>query len=176
MNEDDGIQNNFVNKPNDTYDVENTDLLKHILFSLVNVTSDKTSEDYAWSVIKNILKELKQTYKFLGSVQIGDLENLKNTIDDIIILSDVNHIDPVELGRAIQNLIDIFKTRMGNKAGYFFIQEFKADLGDEYHSRIKKIGVDLRLTDLQNEISCFSSKGYKIRDDRKSNIAFIEKD
>ena len=151
-------------------------MLKHILFSLVNVTGDKTSEDYAWSVIKNILKELKPTYAFLGFVKIGDLENLENTIDDIAVSSDINRIDPMQLGKAIQNIIDFFKMRMGNKAGYFFIQELKADLGDEYYLKIKKIGVDLRLTDLQNEITGFNSKGYKIKDDHKSNIAFIEKD
>ena len=32
-----------------------------------------------------------------------------------------------------QSLIDIFKIRMGNKAGYYFIEDFKNDLGSEYH-------------------------------------------
>ena len=146
-----------------------------IIFSLVNVTADKTTEDYAWSIVKNLLKELEGTYEFLRFIKIDDLENLENTIDDITVLSDIEHIDPMDLGKAIQNIIDVFRMRMGSNAGYFFIQEFKNDLGDDYYLIIKKMGVDLRLTGLQNEMAGFDSGNYKIKDDRSSNIAFIER-
>ena len=175
MNDEDVTKKRFLNEVDGIHNVENSDVVKHILFSLVNVAGDKTSEDYAWLIVKNLLKELKGTYAFLRFIQIGDLEYLGNTIDDITVMSDMDHISPMELGKAIQSIIDVFRTRMGNKAGYFFIQEFKNDLGDEYHSIIKKMGVDLRLIDLQNELSGFDSGEYKIKDDSDSNIAFIEK-
>ena len=175
MNDEDVTKKQFLNEEDGIHNVENSDVVKHILFSLVNVAGDKTSEDYAWLIVKNLLKELKGTYAFLRFIQIGDLEDLENTIDDITVMSDMNHISPMELGKAIQSIIDVFRARMGNKAGYFFIQEFKNDLGEDYYSIIKKMGVDLRLIDLQNELSGFDSREYKIKDESDANIAFIEK-
>jgi len=175
MNDEDVTKKQFLNEEDGIHNVGNSDVIKHILFSLVNVASDKTSEDYAWLIVKNLLKELKGTYAFLRFIQIGDLEDLGNTNDDITVMSGMERISPMQLGKAIQSIIDVFRTRMGNKAGYFFIQEFKNDLGEDYHSIIKKIGVDLRLIDLQNELSGFDTREYKIKDDSDSNIAFIEK-
>ena len=70
---------------------------------------------------------------------------------------------------------DLLKKYLGNKAGYFFIQEFKAVLGDKYYTIIKEIGVDLRLVQLQNEFSGLDTKSFKIKDAGSSNIAFVEK-
>ena len=64
---------------------------------------------------------------------------------------------------------------MGKKAGYFFLAEFKEVLGEEYHSIIKKMGVDLRLIDLQKEMPGWDTQNYKIKDEFDSNIAFLEK-
>ena len=109
-------------------------------------------------------------------IQIKKLEHLENTIDDITIASDINAIDVKNVGRAIQEIIDTFKTRMGKRAGYFFLREFRNELGDEYHAIIKEMGVDLRLIDLQNELySINKGRDFKIKDDSSINIAYIEK-
>ena len=157
-------------------EVNNSDIIKRILYSLITVASNKTSDDYAWSTIKKLLNELKNDYDFLKYVQIGGLESLENNIDDINIISHMNVIEKKELGKAIQDLVDLYKKYLGKKAGYFFISEFKETLGEKYHLIIKDIGVDLRLIDLQNEIYSIDSKKYKIKDDGSSNIAFVEKD
>ena len=157
------------------HDIKNSDVVKQILFSLVNVASDKSSEDYAWSVIKNLLIELKTTHVFLKYIEIDDLDNLNKNIDDIHVNPEFNNINSEDVGKSIQNIIDVFRNRMGRKAGYFFIQEFKNTIGEDYNIIIKKMGVDLRLSDLQNELSGMDAKEYKIKDDRNSNIAFIER-
>lgn len=155
--------------------IKNSDVVRQTLFSLVCVASPKTSDDYAWAIVKRLVGELNSSYDFLKYVKITDLENIQNTINDINISSDINSVDPSEVGMAIQEMVDFFKMRMGAKAGYTFIKEFKDSLGDEYHTKIKKMGVDLRLIDLQNELSGIDSSSYKIRDHNSSNIAFIEK-
>ena len=156
------------------FNVDNSDIIRHTLFSLINVAQSKTSYDYAWTIIKKLLEELETEFDFLKYVQIDDIEKLENTIDDIIVANKFNNVDPVDIGRAIQNIVDIFKTRMGTKAGLFFLREFKDDLGDQYHAIIKKMGVDLRLIDLQKEVYGMSGE-YKIKDDSSSNIGFITK-
>lgn len=79
------------------------------------------------------------------------------------------------MGRAIQNLVDVLKRHLGKRAGYFFMKEFQDDLGEDYRSIIKSMGVDLRLADLQDELGGWDSKQYTIKDDADVNIAFIEK-
>lgn len=55
------------------------------------------------------------------------------------------------------------------------MKEFQDDLGEDYRSIIKSMGVDLRLADLQDELGGWDSEQYTIKDDADVNIAFIEK-
>ena len=155
--------------------IRNSDVIKHTLFSLIYVARLKTSKDYAWSIIKNILFDLKKDHDFLKYISIDEIKNIKDTIDDITVSSDFNNVDSNKIGEVIQNIVDIFKSHMGIKAGYSFLTEFKQKLGDEYHTAIKKMGVDLRLIDLQNEIYGLDSEKYKIKDKHDTNIAYLEK-
>jgi len=155
--------------------VPNSDVMKHTLFSLISVARSKTSIDYAYTMAKNILIELKENFSFLGYIRINNIKNLCDSIDDISIISDFDNIDSKHIGEAIQSIVDLYKNRLGNKAGYFFLTEFKKVLGKEYYSIIKKMGVDLRLIDLQREIAGIDTDDYKIRDKIDSNIAFLEK-
>jgi len=157
------------------YNIDNSDVIKHVIFSLVNVSRPKTSSDYAWAIIKDLLNELNHSYSFLKYIVIDEIESLNDTIDDIDISLKINSVAPIEIGKAIQSFIDIYKIKMGTKAGYFFIQEFKEDLGINYNSIIKEMGVDLRLIELKEELSGISSQEIRIKDDVNSNIAFIEK-
>jgi hypothetical protein len=163
----------------DTYNevniVPNSDVMKHTLFSLISVARSKTSKDYAYTMAKNILIELKENFRFLDYIHINNTKNLVDAIDDISVISDFDNIDSKHIGEAIQSIVDLYKTRLGNKAGYFFLTEFKKILGDEYYSIIKKMGVDLRLIDLQKEINGIDTEDYKIRDKIDSNIAYLEK-
>ncbi len=156
-------------------DITNSEIIKHILISLIIVTSSKTSNDYAWVVVKQLLRELKIKYTFLNLIKIGDISVIKYSIEDISISSDFDKVKPKQIGFAIQDLIDLFKKYLGTKAGYFFIEEFKNVLGEKYYYTIKKMGVDLRLIELQKELYGLEIKSYKIKESSNSNIAFVEK-
>jgi len=149
--------------------------MKHTLASLVHVASTKTSEEYARSSVKNLLKELEENYGFLRYIEIKDVKYLEDTYDAITVMSNIDRIDPLAVGRAIQNLVDVLKKHLGKRARYFFMKEFQDDLGEDYRSIIKSMGVDLRLADLQDELGGWDSKQYTIKDDADVNIAFIEK-
>jgi len=155
--------------------IKNSDILKNTLMSLIKVASSKTSDDYAWSSIKKLLNELKTKYNFLVFVKIGEINKLNYNIKDISVNYKFEKIESLELGRAIQDIIDLLKKYLGAKAGYFFIQEFKSVLGEKYYTIIKDMGVDLRLVQLQNEFSGIDTKTFKIKDSGNSNIAFVEK-
>lgn len=157
-----------------TTEIDNSAIVKKTLMALITVATPKTSSDYAWSSLKLILRELKTKHDFLRYVKIGDLKSLSYSIDDIKVLPEINSIGQKDLGLALQDLIDLLKERLGKKAGYFFLQEFKNILGKEYYSILKSIGVDLRLIELRKYVQGLG-KEYMIRDDRGLNIAFIEK-
>jgi hypothetical protein len=160
---------------NEVNSVPNSDVIKHTLFSLISVARSKTSKDYAYTMAKNLLTELKENFSFLGYIHINNIDTSCDSIDDISVISDFDNIDSKHIGEAIQSIVDLYKTRLGNKAGYFFLTEFKRVLGEEYYSIIKKMGVDLRLIDLQKEIAGIDTVDYKIRDKIDSNIAYLEK-
>jgi len=175
VSEDEEIKEKLEKKIKIIRQIHNSDIIKHVIFSLVKVATVKTSEDYAWSIVKNLLRDLESDFDFLKFVYIDDLENLENNTDDIVVITDVDEIDPKKIGNAIQKIIDIFKEKMGSKAGFFFLREFEKILGEEYTNEIKKIGVDLRLIDLQKQIYGMGDSQYKIKNTSDSNIAFIEK-
>jgi len=153
---------------------DNSDIIKKTIFSLITVATPKTSDEYAWSCIKNLLIELRDKYPFLKYIKIGNIENIDYEIDDINVTTEINRVNSSELGRAIQDIIDLLKKRLGNKAGYFFLEEFKHVLGEKYYSIIKNMGVDLRLIELKNKLYGFDTE-YRIKDRSDTNIAFLEK-
>lgn len=118
--------------------INNSQVIKKILLSLISVSQDKTTKNYAWSIVKSLLIDLEKKFDFLKYVKICELDDLDTDLESITVSLDIDQINPMEIGKAIQSLIDIFKIRMGNKAGYYFIEDFKSDLGSEYHLIIKK--------------------------------------
>ena len=153
--------------------INNSDVMRRTLFSLIFVARTKTTKYYAWSIIKNLIAELKSDYDFLKYIHIDEIEKLEDDIDDIKVISKFDQIPPSQIGQAVQEIVDIFRTKMGNKAGYFFLTEFKEILGERYYTVLKKMGVDLRLIDLQKEIYGWDSERHKIQKQYDSNIAYI---
>ena len=156
-------------------DIKNSDVIKKVLFSLIYVSTGKTSRDYAWSVMKNITNELIQKHDFLKYVKIKIEKDDKQANFNIQIDKKIDDIDSTLLGKSIQNYIDFLKIKLGKKAGYFFLQEFKVILGDKYHNIIKQMGVDLRLIDLKEEFGGIDYDNYQIKESPDSNIGFIKK-
>ncbi len=162
---------------NDKYglNMTNLEIIQHTLISLIIVASSKTSNDYAWAIIKKLLRELRINYSFLRFIKIGDISSLNYSIEDISVSSDFEKVNPKELGIAIQALIDLFKNYLDTKAGYFFIEAFKNVLGEKYYDTLKKMDVDLRLIELKKELYDLEINDYKLRESKDSNIAFVEK-
>jgi hypothetical protein len=165
----------MASEGSDQEKVSQSEVLKQTIISLFDVASTKTSQQYAWTTIKNLLRDLERYYVFLKYVHMKDIQHLTHTIDDITVISKVNMVEPTHLGKAIQHIIDIFKRHLGTKAGYYFMQEFRYSLGELYHTKIRDLGVDLRLAELQEELGELHIGQYKIKDDDATNIAFIEK-
>jgi len=135
--------------------------------------------------MKVLLKKLANEHGFLKNIDIVDkkfiagyqpgFEPMNNDPFIIDFLLDIDDVNPKEVGSAIQSLADTLKKNLGEKAGYYFLREFQDNLGEYYCSMIRSMGVDFRLVDLQDDVFGLESKNYTIKEDGKTNIAFIKK-
>jgi len=166
--------------------VKNSEVINHVMDSFFHVISTKTSPAHAWLTLKIIMQEIEYDHDFIKSVDVVDIEDVKTYIkmskrnekefNIVQVHTDVvDHTNEDLIGKAIQSLADKLKKYMGKKAGYHFLREFRDDLGEDYHSIIKKMGVDLRLIELQEDLYGWINENYVVEENNDSNIAFIMK-
>ena len=89
MENEEKIEKQSIKKHNNEIKIDNSEILKHTLFSLIHVASLKTSDDYAWASVKKLVRELEVNHACLNYVQIGNISYLKYTIEDIKISPEI---------------------------------------------------------------------------------------
>jgi hypothetical protein len=129
-------------------EIKNSEVLGSILRALFSVASRRTSQGFAATVIGTIIKTLEQNYQFLQYVRIETFET-SNPNEIISISSDIDTVNPFEVGKAIEAIIRIIYMDLVGKTGLFFIKELKELAGEQIISEMKKYGVDLEI--LQTE-------------------------
>jgi len=129
----------------------NSDLIKHVLAALYRTASRRTSSAFAVMIMNDILKTLRQKYEyeFLEDVVVQSSEYV-DTENVVLISSDLNKIDPLLIGKAIESIVRVVNTNLKDvKAGLYFITELKNQMDSCYMSEIKKFGVDLDLIQIE---------------------------
>ncbi len=126
----------------------NEEILGGILRSLYAVSSRRTTQGFAATVIGSIVKTLEQNYGFLKYVTI-DEEEISMSGDVIFISPEINEIDPTQIGKAVEAIIRVVYMDLIGKAGLFFIKELKQNAGEKIMKEIKNYGADLNV--LQTE-------------------------
>jgi len=112
--------------------LENKDIIGHIIRSVIDVIRRRTSEGYALIVIGNVVRTMSEKYTFLNGVKIKG-----------------NYVDEKEIGAGVKDFIENVTTSMGSHAGYFFIKEVKEELPYYLGERLKNLGIDLNLMQLR---------------------------
>ena len=126
----------------------NKDIIGHIIRSVIDVIRRRTSEGYALIVIGNVVRTMSEEYAFLNGVRIKGTQY--DEIADIVAVDDdVNYVDEKEIGAGVKDFIENVTTSMGSHAGYFFIKEVKEELPYYLGERLKNLGIDLNLMQLQ---------------------------
>ena len=126
-------------------------VIKHVMKALVDVLSEASTPSYAVLTVDTTLKKMDVKYDCLKYIKI-DGTRYSDGIDAISISSDLDSVRPTELGRAVQQIIEmIFKT-LGEEAGRDFINKFKERLGKTYLLRIEEMGVNLHMVQLRRDM------------------------
>jgi hypothetical protein len=116
------------------------------MHGLVTTASKRTSENFAAVIIHAITRALKKRYDFLKYINF----NIKGESKDLInISSDLNSIDPIRIGKAVEALVQVICMDFKDKAGLYFINEFKEITGKETISDLKEVGIDFDLLQIQ---------------------------
>ena len=151
---------------------DNSDVMTHVMNSFFNVISTRTSPAHAWLTIKVLLQKVEHEHGFINNVDVIDISPLKlneyyKTNFDIIKFDPdiINNVDQQRIGEVIQFFIVKLKEYMGKKASYHLLREFRDDLGTDYYSIIRNMGVDLHLIELRDELYGPSSVYYTSDDE-----------
>jgi len=132
--------------------LENSDVVKYFLQKLIDISGRKTTTGHAVSTMHDLVKNLEKKYDFLKNVEIKDSRFIEIS-EPVTVMSGINGIKLVEVGKALSDIIKKMQIRLGDEAGHFFIKEFKNSIEGEYSSTIEEMGLDLGLMQFEFEVN-----------------------
>ncbi len=137
--------------------LENSEVIRHVLDKLINISSRKTTSGHAISTLFKSIKELEKKYGFLKHIDIKDTEYMELE-EPITVMSEINNVNSDDVGKALYDIIKSMNNNLGKNAGYFFIKELKNSIDDDYNTRIMNMGLDLSIMQLEFEINEMTKK------------------
>ena len=136
---------------------ENSEVVRHILQKLINISSRKTTEVEVVTKMDELINKLKEKYDFLKHVEINDSRFMENE-EPVTVMSDINGVKSNEVGKALIDIIKTMNSILGKDAGYFFIKELKSNIEEDYYSTIEEMGLDFGVMQLEFEINEMTKK------------------
>lgn len=126
--------------------LSNAEIFENFLQGLFITAGRRTSQNFAGAVISAIIKALEQKYDFLKYIKFNNKEESNKLVN---ISSELNSIDIIRIGQAIEAIVKIICMDFKNKAGLYFINEVKKNTGAEAISYLKEAGIDFELLQIQ---------------------------
>jgi len=126
---------------------KNSDVVKCTLQSLCTVAGRRSSEKFANNVMSAIIKTLERKYVFLKYVKI----EAKSSTDSIVVSPQIDSFELSEVCKAVGAVIRVVQLDLKDTAGLFLIKEFEKYAGEEVISTIINNGVDLDITQLEQQ-------------------------
>lgn len=131
---------------------KNSVIIKSILQSFIGVIDRRTSENFAISTINTMLEQLEPKYDFLKYIEIkgflyseradaAKYDFLKYI--NIIINPKINYVKTSDIGKAINEILDMLAGSLIENADYYFIKEIKYTFESEIGPTLRKYDIDL---------------------------------
>jgi hypothetical protein len=138
-------------------DLENSEIVRHVLEKLLNISSRKTTSGLAVLTLNRSIKTLEKKYEFLKHIDIKDTQ-LMELEDPISVLSEIDNENGEKIGKALYDIIKLMNINLGEDAGHFFIKELKNSINHDFNTTMIDMGVDLGLMQLEFEINEMTKK------------------
>ena len=128
--------------------LKNSQVIKHVLQTLVSKIGRRTSEGFAMVILDNALNELMSRYDFLRYVKIKDTFYSEG-IDAVSVSSEIDLVDTAKFYNAVRDIIEMTVKYVKEKANFFFIKEVQEALNDIYNLNLKEQNIDLNRMQFQ---------------------------
>jgi hypothetical protein len=133
-------------------ELKNSILLEAVITAIYNVASRRTSYKYADESVGSTIKTLEGKYDFLKLIEINKDDNTDRGFS-VSVSPDIDSINPVLVGKAIEALIRVVYNDIDTEAGLYFVSEVKETAGKEITRMIEDCEVDLSQLQLEQHYS-----------------------
>ena len=122
--------------------IDNSDVVEHVLKALVCLLNRLLSEAQSIKTVADLVRQLEGKYKFLRYIEVIDTPDSEGFYV-IRALPDINNAFSTRIAEALQELISEVSISIEWEGEESFVEVFKNELGEEYLSKIEKMGVNL---------------------------------
>jgi hypothetical protein len=131
--------------------IENSELLYEVLKSILNILSSEIGKNLSVKSLKDLIERLSLNYEFLKYIKIHDTGFMQGEVT-LSVLTDIDYIKSEELSNGIQDLIQDLEVFLKSKCGASLTKRLRHNLNPKYISKLKKIGINLEKTNIQQDI------------------------
>lgn len=131
-------------------EIQNSDVLRRFLKTMIDVMEKQTSRSYAIRFITQQIETLRHQYEFLKNVSVNDVRYTLGA-EEVIVLSEVNKVSSQDIGKAIQSILyDTDKTliELGRNS---IVSDLKGCFTLEYLSKLEEMDVSIITQELGYE-------------------------
>jgi len=121
---------------------KNAVLLESVLKALYTVASRRTSDKMAEESIGSTVKTLEGKYDFFKYINTRKKDITQEGFS-ISVDPGINSVKPNNIGKAIEALIRVVYSDVGNEAGLYFVSELKEHGGEQFSKMITDLEIDL---------------------------------
>ncbi len=130
------------NKSINILEIQKSDVIRRFLKVLLESVEKQTSKSFAIACLSQHLDKLRSSYPFLSFIVINDLRYTLVS-DEIVVQSEINTIDHLNLGRALTSLLQETDKTLTDLGKYTTISDLKTHLTTEYLAKLKEMGVTI---------------------------------
>ena len=138
-------------------EVEKSELMRHVLQTLIDISSRKTTQGHAVITMYDLINKLRKKYDFLKNIEIKDTRFLEMD-EPVTVMTGINKVQSNDLGKALHDIIKTMNYALGEDAGHFFVKELKNKMNDDHLLSFEEMGLDLGLLQLEVEVEDMTKK------------------
>ena len=153
-------------------ELKNVDIIRGVMVNLCGTIGSRTSRGFAIAIVDTITRNLEKRFDFLKHIKFS---SDRDSDEVVFVDSEINSVDPVLVGRAIEAIIQVICLDLREKAGLYFINELEKNTEEHLLSDLTGVGVDLALLKVQQHYLYRQQKRVKSAQGDKDDLLVPKK-